>query len=288
MTKSFSRWLSCATLTAWGAILIYFYFSGRINSFLHPMFRPFTLVSGGVLLLLAVGLVFAPSSAGGCCDEDQCAHTLGRMTAGRVTTFLILLLPICAAATVSTDGFGAGTMMNRGIVSDASGLKAAVKSTPYVEPPMPSRNTVPPPAQTAQPTAAAAPAAAPEDYLPRSKSGNVIVQVTDLLYAAQDSSLRPDFQGKTIELIGQWMPDNANNAIGSRFKLVRMLMVCCAADARPVAVLVDDAKKAKIPDMSWVKVTGRATFPMEGGRMIAVVKAESVALTDPPEETMLY
>ncbi|MEI8340882.1 MAG: hypothetical protein WCH43_05005, partial [Verrucomicrobiota bacterium] len=99
---------------------------------------------------------------------------------------------------------------------------------------------------------------------------------------------RPDFQGKTIEMIGQLMPDSVNNASGSRFKLVRMLMVCCAADARPVAVLVDGGEKTTIPDMSWVRVTGHATFPMEGGRMTAVVKADHVAVTDPPEETMLY
>ena len=284
MTKSLSRWLSSATLAAWSAILMHFYFSGRITAFLHPMFRPFVLVSGGVLLLLAVGLAFAPSSSDGCCDEDECAHTLGRMTAGRITTFLILLLPICAAATVSSDGFGANTMMNRGIVSDASGLSVVKKSTLPVESPLPSKDGAPSSDQQAQQTTATA----PEDYLPKSKSGNVIVQVTDLLYAAQDSSLRTDFQGKTIELIGQFIPDNVNNASGSRFKLVRMLMVCCAADARPVAVLVDGGGKAKIPDMSWVNVTGHATFPMEGGRMVAVVRADSVTITDPPEETMLY
>ena len=264
---------------------MHFYFSGRITAFLHPMFRPYVLVSGGVLLLLAVGLAFAPSSGADCCDEDGCAHTMGRMTAGRVTTFLILLLPLCAAATVSSDGFGANTMMNRGVISDASGLSKAIKSPPLVESPMPSKDGAQPPVPPAQQTTATA----PEDYLPRSKSGNLIVQVTDLLYAAQDSTLRADFQGKKVELIGQLMPDNVNNASGSRFKLVRMLMVCCAADARPVAVLVDGGGKAKIPDMSWVTVTGHATFPTEGGRMIAVVKADSVTVFDPPpEETMMY
>ena len=287
MTNSFSRWLACATLVAWSAILSYFYFSGRIASFLHPMFRPLVLISGGVLLLLAVGLALAPSATEECCDEDGCGHTFGRMTAGRITTFLILLLPICAAAAVSSDGFGVRTMMNRGIVTDAAGLSpTSPKSSAPVDMPMPSGDgaSVTPPSNPAPaPTANAS-----EAYLPKSKSGAIILQVPDLLYAAQDSSLRPDFQGRTIELTGQWMPDTVNNAKGTRFKLVRMLMVCCAADARPVAVLVEDSKKTKIPEMSWVKVSGRAIFPTEGGRMVAVVKADSVAVTDPPEETMLY
>ena len=284
MTRSFSKWLACVTLLAWGGILLHFYFSGRIASFLHPTFRPLVLVSGFGMLLLAVGLALSPSSGTACCDEEGCAHALGRMTAGRVTTFLILLLPIFAATAVSSDRFGSNTMMNRGIVNDASGLRAVVKSPPPADSPLPSKA---PETAAVQPSQKQ-PATAQEDYLPRSKSGNVLVQVTDLLYAAQDNSLRPDFQGKTIEMIGQLMPDNTNNPSGSRFKLVRMLMVCCAADARPVAVLVDGGGEVKIPEMSWVKVTGRATFPTEGGRMIAVVKADSVAVTDPPEETMLY
>ena len=53
--------------------------------------------------------------------------------------------------------------------------------------------------------------------------------MVDLLYAAQDPSLRTDFENKKIEMIGQLMPDNVSNASGKRFKLVRMFMVCCAA-----------------------------------------------------------
>jgi len=182
-------------------------------------------------------------------------------------------------------------MMNRGVVTDASGLNSVSKSS--VDFPMPSGDgtapSAPAPAVASSPVVYAGTTEnAANDYLPKSKSGAIIVQVPDLLYAAQDSSLRPDFQDKTIELIGQWMPDQVNNSKGSRFKLVRMLMVCCAADARPVAVLVEDGKKSKIPEMSWVSVTGRVTFPTEGGRMIAVVKADQVVVTDPPEETMLY
>lgn len=283
MSRSFSKWLSCVTLIAWGTILLYFYFSGRIASFLHPTFRPFVLVSGAGMLLLAIGLAFSPASGTDCCDEEGCTHTPGRMTVGRAAAFLILLLPICAATAVSTDRYGENTMMNRGIVSDAAGLKTAVKSALPVDSQLPSKNAGPIPSRPVQATPAAS-----EDYLPRGKSGNLLLQVTDLLYATQDSSLRSDFQGKRIELIGQLMPDNTNNASGSRFKLVRMLMVCCAADARPVAVLIDNGQKTNVPEMSWVRVIGHATFPMEGGRTVAVVKADSVAVTDPPEETMLY
>ena len=84
------------------------------------------------------------------------------------------------------------------------------------------------------------------------------------------------------------MPDASNNASGHRFKAVRMFMTCCAADARPVATLVECDTLPKLPEMTWIKVTGTATFPVENGRRISILKAERVEKSAPPEETMLY
>jgi uncharacterized membrane protein YcgQ (UPF0703/DUF1980 family) len=89
-------------------------------------------------------------------------------------------------------------------------------------------------------------------------------------------------------LIGQMMPDTSNNAKGKRFKAVRMFMTCCAADARPIATLVECETLPKIPEMTWVKITGKATFPIENGKRIAVLKAEKVEKTEPPDESMLF
>jgi uncharacterized repeat protein (TIGR03943 family) len=149
---------------------------------------------------------------------------------------------------------------------------------------------------TQPPAPAATPAAAqasqqpppPTDYLQRTPDGHIVAEVLDLLYAAQDNALRKDFDGKAVELIGQIMPDATNNASGKRFKAVRMFMTCCAADARPVAVLAESEAKPELPEMSWIKITGTATFPVENGRRIAVLKADKVEKCNPPEETMLY
>ncbi len=278
MTKIFNRWLPCATLFAWSAILLAFYFSGRIASFLHPTFRPGVLLAGCAMLVLAASFAFLPGVAA-CCDEENCGHPFGRMTFGRVLTFLILLLPIGTAAFFSPTNFGATTIENRGVITDAKSLVSRTPQSVYAEPAMPTKSGAP---------AAPEQAAAASDLLPKSKDGNVKVEVIDLLYAAQDPTLRLDFENKKVELIGQLMPDNVSNASGNRFKLVRMLMVCCAADARPVAALIESKKKPDAAEMGWIKVVGTATFPFESGRPIAVVKADSVVPVDPPQETMLY
>lgn len=302
MTKIFSRWLPCATLAAWSSVLLYFYFSGRIHAFLHPTFRPYVLLAGLAMGVMAMVFLLFPADAN-CCSAAECGHGLSRVAAGKVLTFLILLLPVTAAAMFSPDGFGKNVMLNRMEITDASGLRSptAQKNAPPapVDMPLPANSsnstastasTAPAPAPTASgpsPAGNAQPAP-PQDYLQRTPDGRIVAEVLDLLYAAQDNALRKDFEGKPVELIGQLMPDTTNNPNGNRFKAVRMFMTCCAADARPVAALVESATAPKLPEMSWVKITGTATFPVESGRRVAVLKADKVEKCNPPEETMLY
>jgi uncharacterized membrane protein YcgQ (UPF0703/DUF1980 family) len=183
----------------------------------------------------------------------------------------------------SRNGFGLDTIANRGVTMDASGLagRSPGASSPYVEAPLPSNSSATP---AADPNANAA-----DQYVPRTKSGAIAVSVIDLLYAAQDESLRADFDGKVVELVGQLMAEKSANPGGNRMKVVRMWMTCCAADARPVATLIEfpPGTKCDAPELSWVTVNGTPAFPEEGGRIIAVLKVKSIKVTDPPEETML-
>ena len=73
-----------------------------------------------------------------------------------------------------------------------------------------------------------------------------------------------------------------------RFRLVRMFMVCCAADARPVAVNVESAQPAQLAEMAWTKVVGTVAFTQEGERHNVIVRSRSATVTDPPKEAMLF
>ena len=283
MNKLFARWLPCATLAAWSTVLLYFFFSGRVQAFLHPTFRPYVLIAGVVMAVMALVFLLFPADAN-CCSSAECGHGLSRYAIGKVLTFLVLLLPITAAAFYSPDGFGKDAMLNRGILTDATGLRPPTAQTAPLAAPdltLPTNNASPTPAPAATTTA-------PPDYLTRTPDGRIVAEVLDLLYAAQDNALRKDFEGKAVVLTGQLMPDASNNASGKRFKAVRMFMTCCAADARPVATLVECDALPKLPEMTWIKVTGTATFPVENGRRISILRAERVEKSAPPDETMLY
>jgi uncharacterized repeat protein (TIGR03943 family) len=352
-----ARILAPLTLLEWGGILTYFYFSGRIAAFLHPMFRPLVLVTGILLLITAacVAIFRQEESAHEHEEEDSedqhdHSHSHDRLSVGSLLAFLILLLPLALAARISPDSYGANLIRNRGLVEDIRSipsaassfanraksakstearvtseqepsLTATVDATPSSPPkyigipeqtPIAARNTdseraLPsndyeqpiPPSASASPTNEFV-----NEFLKPDKSGRIHTEVVDLLYAAQEPFTRIDFEGKDVELIGQLVP---NKPIGGAkraaptgsFKLLRLVMVCCAADAMPVAVKIETKLRlTEIREMQWLKVTGRVHYRPRskadsdgvdyGDQPEPVIVADSIRKISAPQEKYLY
>jgi len=289
------RYLSSGVLMIWGMTLTYFYFSGRVASYLTPAFQTGAMIAGIVMILLAFGRCFVVRDTDACC-QGECAHV--PKISAQLIGAAILVIPLICAAAISPNGFDASAIKNRGYVDNVAALPGY---KPYQEPALPTDN-----GQASVPTSTPAPAAAAtassgstvaastdnaqqdQTFIPRNEAGQIKAQTIDLIYAAQEPSMRSDFENKDVEMIGQFMPARGNNPNGDRFDLVRMFMVCCAADARPVAVTIQTKSPEKVAEMSWVKVVGKATFPMVGGRMTPVVVASEVKPCDPPEDTFIY
>jgi uncharacterized membrane protein YcgQ (UPF0703/DUF1980 family) len=324
MNALFNRWLPATTLAAWGGVILYYWGSGRLDAFLKGEFQVYAIIAAVLLLIGAIVVAFSSADTE-CCADSACSHALGRSKAGRLLTFGIILLPIALKPFGSAGALREVQGKNRIATEDFGSVAASLKNeykkglagrpTPASQPdnlivpapvtppptlPLPTKEGDQPPAATAsapgtsQPPAAAEqkhPAAAQQesfaDYLQRTPEGYIMAEVLDLLYAAQDNVLRKDFEDKTVQLVVQFMPDTGATAGAARFKGVRMFMTCCAADARPIATLIEGEKMPEVPEMTWVKVTGKATFPIERGRRISVVKAEKVEKTEPPAENML-
>lgn len=307
--------LASVVLLTWGSVLCYFFFSGRLASYLHPAFHIYTAVSGVVLVLMAFALLFWPEPVEGeesehshheeahdahahhgeCCGHahhdhdhhhhghlhdhsDCCDHETFPVSPRSYFLAAVLIVPLLMATVYSPSQFSAVAVMNRGIINSITDLPIARTPRP-MEPALPSAEGW------------AGVEESPVDlgsYLQKNAQGQIVAQTIDLLFAAEEPTIRSDFEGKEIEVIGQFMPAKMNNATGDRFNLVRMFMVCCAADARPIAVPVQLSSNESFPDMTWVKVTGKALFPVEGGRRVALIKADAVQETEPPEESLLY
>lgn len=295
--KTLSRGLSVLALLAWGSLLVYFYHSGRLNECLIPTYRPLVAVSGYALLALAATLGWALRQgsrgplAGGLITEDAADELAspGRVRAVQFLAFGVLVVPLWASA-VSGDGFSASTVRNRGVVTSAAGLPGKPANLPapaapssVSEPPLPGETPLPNDAATGGNLAADA-----AQYIRTSPEGNVIAEVTDLLFSADDESLRGLFDGRKVEVVGQFLP--VKDSPTGRFQMVRMFMQCCAADARPIAVQAEriPAGSGKAEEMQWAKVVGKLTFPVEDGRRMPLIKTEKLTPCQPPGEAMLY
>src|SRR5260221_2398065 len=245
------------------------------------------------------------------CLDGECVHTNRQNPWRAATAFGVIVIPLAAGTYLSKDGYDKQAVLNRGFVQDVSKLPGRkISGSPNSqqvnppgalgadqderasapEPPLPqdTGSGAPPKAlaQASEPPQTAGNADdGSEQYLPRAADGNVALEVTDLLYGENEESLRKEFTGKTIEVVGQYLPGSKPN----EFKIVRMLIVCCASDARPIAVPVQPQKTVSIADMSWVKVIGTAALQQRGGgRADSTLRTTPVQPSHPPQDAMLY
>ena len=128
-----------------------------------------------------------------------------------------------------------------------------------------------------------------EAQVPKSKDGNFMLEVTELYYTAGDKEVQSVLSGQPVETIAQILPEKVNNDKGTRVRLFRMLVQCCAADARPYSIPVEFGKEPpKFKDMTWVKVVGKMTFQQDGTQTVPVLEATSMVETAAPENQMVY
>lgn len=301
--------LNGITLIGLGVVLLDFFFTGRLDQYLHPQFRLWTLF-GGIVFCIAGTVYAAAKTVAQCCSEEECIHPNANSLARSAIAFAVLFLPLAAGVALSKDSYDQHAVLNRGFV-DVSSLPG--RTAPAAAK-MPNDQPIPPQAlgadddeKASQPLPQDTPAAQPNQdlaatgadqanpavpspdegsaqYLPKAADGNVALEVTDLLYAESEDSLRKMFSDKTIEVLGQYLPGTEPG----QFKLVRMFIVCCAADARPIAVAVKASVPTNIAEMGWVKVTGKATYAKSGDRVHVLLNADTIEPADPPAEAMLY
>jgi len=275
-------------LLLWGAFVLWMALTHQLSTYLHPSLQPYTVAAGVLLFILALfslrDLMAKKEGGAACAHDHTCCHGHDHQVEAAATdedhhephhhgeasagffplTFktLLLLIPLAIVLFGRGNHFTISTVQNRGVVQDLNNLPAAKKGS--------------------------TPAEVPPGKIPETTSGSMPIQVIDLLYAVQMPTYREDFEGKQVELIGQFVPLSTGNPKGDRFQAIRLFITCCAADAKPVGVTVQYAKPLKVSEMGWVKITGTPTFPMEGGRRTAVLIANKVEECPAPSEPFVY
>jgi len=279
------RVLTLITLLLWGGTLVYFWLSARIASYLHPQFHAYVLSAGLGLLILSALWWWASRETDASCHDCGCHEEHGdeprsRISAGAAFAFVVLLLPVSAAAFISPGQFGEAVVMNREIVTDISQL-------PSAEMPGGNWDDAPEWDDRVDGVDASWPEGQEEgvEYFTRTPDGAIQVETLDLLFAAEEPGLREEFENQRVSIIGQYVPPRGGAEGG--FDLVRMFMVCCAADARPLGIKVTGEPVA-VPRMGWVRITGTVRFLDNGGVLEPSLELEKIEEVEAPRESMLY
>lgn len=308
-----ARVASCFLLLLWGGVMIYYFASGRVVHYLTGFggFRLQALVCGLLLCVLAAFELFvrAPredahvhDEEGGCggCDGDHHDHDHSHAPAApggwlsKALTFLILALPLSAAALYSPDRYSDQFFINKANAVTSAGATALsgggidlAKRADKIRP-LPGTAAA---SATPATTGANANAFTVEELERlsggRTPEGNIPLQLVELFYMpAQTRDVQEVVSTQAVETTGQAIRDKQDP---TKMRLFRLMMTCCAADARPISIPVEfTAAPPEWRDMGWYKATGTVEYREINGAQTTVFKASGLTPSKPPRQQMMY
>lgn len=128
-----------------------------------------------------------------------------------------------------------------------------------------------------------------ERMVPKNEVGNFLLDVPQIFYTAGDEELMAVMEGIPVETTAQVMEETLNNPNGTRLKLFRLFVECCAADARPLSIPIDFGETPPpYEELGWVKVIGKIHYAEEEGDIIPLINVESMEPTAEPMDMMMY
>jgi uncharacterized repeat protein (TIGR03943 family) len=251
IARQLSFFAPAAVMTAWATVMFHTVATGRINEFLSPMFRNYVIVCAALLLLFSVLylLLFQPTMKTG----PALAPTGSLRQFGR---WLMLLVPVLAAAVLSPSAFSSTTIAKRLDPNSSYQMPTWYQSNKQV----------------------------PQTVLESDSSQVAPVEVTDLITLSQHPDQAKAFENRKVSSVGHILA----GANGAAPRLVRLMMWCCAADAVPVTVDLQGSVKSTGKDDDWLQVTGTAQFVTgKDGKVAPVIHVDSVTPAPEPDEPYL-
>lgn len=266
MNPTTRRILFSLAVIAWSAVLLYFYTSGRINKYLAPDFRLICFAGGiGLAILGLFNLLTAGQKAdcghdhGG--EEDPHDHESGDMHP--LTALALMLVPVGLSVAWTKDEYSAAALSRKGLYDAPSAI-----TTPFL--------------------AASMPALTREELEKshrKTEDGSLQFSLMELFFSSGDREMQTLVDGLKVETEGRWMDEKMRNPHGTRKRLYRLFITCCAADSRAIPIVLEFGKMPpEFPENEWVKVSGTMRFPLEEGIIQPVLHVERAIAAEPPYE----
>jgi hypothetical protein len=107
----------------------------------------------------------------------------------------------------------------------------------------------------------------------------------ELFFSSADREMQALLEGLKVETEGRWIDEKVRNADGSRKRLYRLFITCCAADSQVIPIVLEFGKMPpEFPENAWVKVSGTMHFLLEEGATQPVLVVNRAVAAEPPFE----
>ncbi len=266
MNPRLRRILFSLAVLIWSATLLYFHASGRITKYLAPDFRPIAFAGGlGLAVLGLFNLLTAGQSAG--CGHDHndadAAHDHETSDMHPVTALLLMILPVAFSVAWTKDEYSAAALSRKGLYDSPADMNTSFLAAAM--PPI-TREEI-------------------EKSHRKTSDGFFEFNLMELFFATGDRELQSVIDGLKVETEGRWIDEIQRNPNGTRKRLFRLFITCCAADSRAIPIILEFGKTPpEFPENGWVKVAGTMRFPLEEGVLQPVLEVERALAAEPPYE----
>lgn len=261
------RILFSLALLIWSGIMLYFYASGRITKYLAPDFRLISLCGGLGLAVLGLFNLFTAGQQADCGhdhgDGDSHDHESGDMHP--LTAFVLMVVPVVLSVMWTKDRYSEVAISRKTMTVDEvkSPFMAAMLGPITREDLEKSHRKTP--------------------------DGYYEMSLMELFFSSGDVELQKALGGMKVQTEGRLAEEKTDNEAGTRKRLYRMFITCCAADSRAIPIVLEFGQTPpEFPDGGWVRVSGTITFPEGSAGVQPVLEVEqSLAAEEPYEESFM-
>jgi uncharacterized repeat protein (TIGR03943 family) len=249
---------------SWSGMLLYFYCSNRIVKYVAPDFRLMVLCSGLGLAVMGCFILLTAKERKKLISDQNADHFHDHESSDMhpLTSFFLMVIPIVGAICFTKDTYSLSALSHKSV--DNSPISKNVFGV--IESPPLTREYI-------------------EKTHQKTSDGYFQFNLLELYFAVGDKEALKVIEGMKVETEGRLVDEKANNQNGSRKRLYRLFITCCAADAKAVPINLEFGTMSySIKDNNWVKVAGVIRFLNQNGAFTPVLEVAIAHESDPPWE----
>lgn len=283
--KAYHRYIRGIILIGLAMLLFKLLVTGNIYNFIAPKMIKFTYIAFVVILILGTVQVWGDGREKqhdcNCCKH----HTTSKSGIKSFFVYVLFVVPIVSAflfGSVTIDGSLAGKRgMNQSV--QARSLERNEKEGKQVN--FDGREVSVDPEETSN----LATTYKTEEQVVKSMLGQRKLQVKDKDYVQTMNVIGQNvngFKGKEITFLGFIYKDK--DVAGNKAVVARYGITCCIADASVWGMIVTGQNVEKIPEETWVKITGLLDETTYKGTVFPLVKVNKIEKINKPTDPYVY